>query len=92
MFVLIEGRILDDGSILNDHGIDEKKFIVIMVTKPKAAETAPAANPTPAPTPAAQPVATPAPAPPAAAPAAPARQETPSTGYNSTFGSHCLHI
>ncbi len=76
------GRILDDGSILSEHGIDEKKFIVIMVTKPKAPEPAQpvaAANPTPAPPTVAQPAPTPA------APAAPARQDTTSTGYNFSF-------
>lgn len=81
---LFLGRILEDASILNDHGIDEKKFIVIMVTKPKAVEPAqPAtpAEPTPAPTPAAQP--TPTPAPPAAA-APPSRQDSGGSGY------HCM--
>jgi len=38
--LIYAGRILEDVSILNDHGIDEKKFIVIMVTKPKASEPA----------------------------------------------------
>ncbi len=78
------GRILDDTSILNEHGIDEKKFIVIMVTKPKAPEPAQpvaAANPTPAPPTVAQPAPTPA------APTAPARQETTSTGYNFSENS-----
>ena len=71
------GRILDDASVLSDHAIDEKKFIVIMVTKPKAAEASPVgpADPTvPAQT-----------APPATTPAAvlastPTTREEPASG------------
>jgi len=39
--LIYAGRILDDASVLSEHAIDEKKFIVIMVTKPKAAEVTP---------------------------------------------------
>jgi len=49
--LIYSGRILDDNSVLNDHGIDEKKFIVIMVTKPKTEppqQTAPTSAPVPA--------------------------------------------
>lgn len=90
---MILGRILDDVSVLGDHGIDEKKFIVIMVTKPKAGEPSasgpadPTAQPTPqaAATPAAAPAVAPTPAP-AVAPVPVAssvpQQEAPiSTGY-----------
>ncbi len=76
------GKILDDVSVLSEHGIDEKKFIVIMVTKPKASEPA---TTTPAET-TTQPAATPAPVVvPAAAPAptlaAPQGDASVSTGY-----------
>lgn len=56
--LIYAGKILDDVSVLSDHGIEEKKFIVIMVTKPKASEPA---TVTPAET-TTQPAATPAPA------------------------------
>lgn len=73
---------MDDVSVLSDHGIEEKKFIVIMVTKPKASEPA---TVTPAET-TTQPAATPAPAVvPATAPAptlaAPQGDASVSTGY-----------
>jgi len=72
------GRILDDDSVLSEHAIDEKKFIVIMVTKPKAAEVTPAgpADPT------AQPAQSAASTPAAAVSAAPtlAAREEPATG------------
>lgn len=84
MFVTA-GKILDDSSVIGDHGIDEKKFIVIMVTKPKVTEPVNQgpANPTaqqasaPAPTPAAAPApaSTPAPAP----AAEPAKEQSPRT-------------
>ncbi|KAI9555411.1 hypothetical protein GHT06_017926 [Daphnia sinensis] len=38
--LIYAGKILDDHSVLAEHGINEKKFIVIMVTKPKASEPA----------------------------------------------------
>lgn len=49
--LIYAGRILEDTSFLSEHGIDEKKFIVIMVTKPKVSEpvqqpAAAPANPT----------------------------------------------
>ena len=63
--------------MLSDHAIDEKKFIVIMVTKPKAAEVTPAGPADPTVQSSTQPaVSTPA----AAVPAAPtptARDEPP---------------
>ena len=80
------GKILDDSSVISDHGIDEKKFIVIMVTKPKVTEpaTKTPADPTaqaaaaPAPTPAPAPAATPSPAAaPATTPVAAPTEETP---------------
>ena len=77
---------MEDASILSEHGIDEKKFIVIMVTKPKPAEpvqAAPAANPSPAPAPAAQTAPTTAPATPAAVVPPATRPETASTGYHT---------
>ena len=58
------GRILDNNSLLSDHGIDEKKFIVIMVTKPKTSEPVqPQSTPAAPVAPVAQPLVTPAPAP-----------------------------
>ena len=66
---------MDDVSVLSDHGIEEKKFIVIMVTKPKASEPA---TVTPAET-TTQPAATPAPA--VVPAAAPQGDASVSTGY-----------
>jgi len=72
--LIYAGKILVDDELLSKYNIDEKKFIVVMVTKPKGA--APAAAAAPAPAAAAPPAAAPAPA--AAAPAPAAAPTTPS--------------
>lgn len=65
--LIYAGKILVDDELLSKYTIDEKKFIVVMVAKPKGA--APAASPTTETAPAPPPAAVPAAAPAAAAPA-----------------------
>lgn len=55
--LIYAGKILDDEKKIGEYKIEEKNFVVVMVTKPKPAAAKPA-EPSPAP-----PVATPAPAP-----------------------------
>jgi len=79
--LIYAGRILDDASILNDHGFDDKKFIVIMVTKPKTTAPPQPAVPAAAPTPAAAPPQSEAPTPTTPAESTPPpRNESASTG------------
>ncbi|XP_042643759.1 UV excision repair protein RAD23 homolog B isoform X1 [Tyto alba] len=65
--LIYAGKILNDDTALKEYKIDKKNFVVVMVTKPKAAsgETTTISSTTAAPTPAAapSPVAAPVPAP-----------------------------
>ncbi|XP_064153515.1 UV excision repair protein RAD23 homolog B-like isoform X2 [Anguilla rostrata] len=75
--LIYAGKILNDDTALKEYKIDDKNFVVVMVTKPKTAPSA--SQPSPASstaTPSPAPAATPAPAP-SATPAAPAAPDTP---------------
>mmetsp|Transcript_45563 Transcript_45563/g.120910 ORF Transcript_45563/g.120910 Transcript_45563/m.120910 type:complete len:377 (-) Transcript_45563:252-1382(-) len=92
--LIYSGRILSDESTVADAGVKPGEFVVVMVTKPKAApaDAAPAAAPTTAP-PAAAPA--PAPAPAAEGGAAPTNYDTAAsnlvtgTGMSSAVSQLC---
>lgn len=74
--LIYAGKILNDDTALKEYKIDEKNFVVVMVTKPKAAPTAAQPATATSTTASSTTSSTSAPAPTPATPAAPAASET----------------